>query len=428
MYSTNEHTEKHCGRRRKRNIRTETDCEGDTVVIGTEYIRTDRQTQRTYHFTHNQMSPRSMIVLIFSVIAVISPTVHGSLTITDHEYPLMHFTKLISEEHFTAGRPLVIVLPIDPLRVALSLVNSSNKEVGYLIEELHKSGRWPILVHNFDYKMNGNMYTEIHQHGSYIILTSVPCTFWENYITGFFYQFHVLFYGNNTKHSWNPRAKFVVSVKSNCTLLDNKLISRTILKNLWNFNVMKAAVLFLKSNEHTGNDMQQNTSDSAQGTYLELHTWYPYENSDRCNPAGGTVPVKVFRVRNLSDIRRSEIFRGYIDNNFHGCPFHMHIRKLPLLVYLTGPNLYNDSNHQHFYVDEWEVELVRVIGKALNMSLHFLYPVEGNYTKIFEDIPSIFVGRFREIDSTYKNFYEHTRIYLSVRFVWYTPCAVKYQR
>jgi hypothetical protein len=65
-----------------------------------------------------------MIYLIFTVVTVISPTVHRSLQITDHEYPLMPYTKLISEEHFTAGRPLVIVLP-------LAEEDSANNEVGY---------------------------------------------------------------------------------------------------------------------------------------------------------------------------------------------------------------------------------------------------------------------------------------------------------
>jgi len=49
------------------------------------------------------MCSRVMIILIFLVVAVISLRVHGSLKITDHEYTLMHYTKLISEEHFTAG-------------------------------------------------------------------------------------------------------------------------------------------------------------------------------------------------------------------------------------------------------------------------------------------------------------------------------------
>jgi len=71
---------------------------------------------------HKQMFHRAMILLIFPVVAVFSPTLHWSLTFTDHEYPLIQYTKLISEEHFTAGRPLVIVLP-------LAEEESTNKEV-----------------------------------------------------------------------------------------------------------------------------------------------------------------------------------------------------------------------------------------------------------------------------------------------------------
>jgi len=95
---------------------------------------------------------------------------------------------------------------------------------------------------------------------------------------------------------------------------------------------MNVAVIFLKSNEHGCNDLQQNTTDSAQGTYVELHTWYPYETSDRCNPTEGTVPVKVFIERNLSDISRSDIFIGYFGKNFQGCRIKVYVREAPYLV------------------------------------------------------------------------------------------------
>jgi hypothetical protein len=72
---------------------------------------------------------------------------------------------------------------------------------------------------------------------------------------------------------------------------------------------------------------KKNTRDSAQGTYLELHTWYPYENSDRCNPEEGTVPVRVFTVRSLSYFRRRDIFRGYFDKSFHGWPIIVYLRE-----------------------------------------------------------------------------------------------------
>jgi hypothetical protein len=117
-----------------------------------------------------------MIVSIYIFVTVISSTVHRNLTITDHEHTLMHYTKLISEEHFNAGRPLVTVLP-------LVEEDCTNTKVEYLIEELHTSGRWPTLVHNVSYKMNGNTYTEIQQHGSCIILISGPCKEWEEHIS-----------------------------------------------------------------------------------------------------------------------------------------------------------------------------------------------------------------------------------------------------
>ena len=71
-----------------------------------------------------------MILGILFAVTVISSPVHASLPNVEHEYPLMHYTKLISEENFTAGRPLVIMLP-------LAEEDSINKEVIYLIDELH---------------------------------------------------------------------------------------------------------------------------------------------------------------------------------------------------------------------------------------------------------------------------------------------------
>jgi len=111
-----------------------------------------------------------------------------------------------------------------------------------------------------------------------------------------------------------------LDVESNVTLFENTFISRSFLGDLWSYHFSKSDLLFTSSNVQESRDLQQNTAYSAQCTYLEWHTSYPYENSDRCNPAEGTVPVKVFTVRNFSNNRRSDIFRGYIGKNFQGCP------------------------------------------------------------------------------------------------------------
>jgi hypothetical protein len=64
--------------------------------------------------------------------------------------------------------------------------------VEYLIEKLHTSGRWPILVYNINSKVNANMYTEIYQHGSYIIPILGPCKEGEEYIPRIWQQFFEL--------------------------------------------------------------------------------------------------------------------------------------------------------------------------------------------------------------------------------------------
>ena len=104
-------------------------CFLHTFGITTEHYIA--RAQKLLHLSENQLSKKKdMILEILVAVTVFSCSVHGALPTTEHEYPLMHYTKLISEDHFPAGRPLVIVLP-------LAEEDATNKEVGYLIEELH---------------------------------------------------------------------------------------------------------------------------------------------------------------------------------------------------------------------------------------------------------------------------------------------------
>jgi hypothetical protein len=144
-------------------------------------------------------------------------------------YPLMQYTRLISEEHCSVGRPLMILL-------ALAVKESTSEDVGYLIQELQISGCWPILVYNFSTNSNGSMYTEINMHESYIFLISGSCEERTEYISRFQQQLYKLSADNNTWQSWNPRAKYVVSVMSNCEQKENTDISRA---NSVNFGLEK---------------------------------------------------------------------------------------------------------------------------------------------------------------------------------------------
>jgi hypothetical protein len=158
---------------------------------------------------------------------------------------------------------------------------------------------------------------------------------------------------------------------------------------------------------------------------LELHTWYPYENSDRCNTEEGTVLVKVFTVRNVSDIKGRDIFRVYFGKNLHRCPLNVHVEIKPPYVYPPKRIWYNNSGYHNVYEDGIEIELLRIIGNALNMILDIEDITKVDNRKIN---PPIYGGGYVTYSSALDYFTERTHGYLNARYEWYTPCALKHQR
>jgi hypothetical protein len=306
----------------------------------------------------------------------------------------------------------------------LAAEGSTSNEVSYLIQELHTSSRWPVLVFNATNELNRNMYTEIHQHYSYIILIAGSCKDWEQNTFDFQKQVSALSEGT-LRESWNPNARFVIPFMANCTYFDCKNISRSILSHLWTYQVSNAIVLFLKPNAQGSKDLQHNDSDLRKGTSLEIHTWYPYENSERCNPADGTVLVKVLTLRNLSDIRKNDIFKRIYDKNFHRCPISVRVNRAPPFVELPKRVWNNGSGYQDVYEDGWEIKMLKIIGNSLNMSLDIETKGKEKYRT---SPPVIYVGGYAIFPSQKTVLLESSRNYFTEHSAWYTPCAVKYQK
>jgi hypothetical protein len=61
--------------------------------------------------------------------------------------------------------------------------------------------------------MRGNMYIETHKHGCYVVLISGPCQERKAHTSSFQQRLSRLCFGN-TGRSWDPTAKFAVSVMS----------------------------------------------------------------------------------------------------------------------------------------------------------------------------------------------------------------------
>jgi len=135
--------------------------------------------------------------------------------------------------------------------------------------------------------------------------------------------------------------------------------------------------------------------------------------------------VKVFRVRNLSDIRKNDIFIRVNNKNYHKCLISVRVRTAPPFVYPPERAWKEGSGYQNVYEDGWEIELLKMIGKSLNLALEIESHDKEKHRK---SRPAIYGGGLIIFPSTKFSLIESSQNYLTLYLAWYTPCAVKYQR
>jgi hypothetical protein len=130
----------------------------------------------------------------------------------------------------------------------------------------------------------------------------------------------------------------------------------------------------------------------------------------------------MFTVRNLSDIRRSEIFREYFGKNFHTYPFTVYVRTMSPLLYPPELVRYNDAYNQTVYDERFEIEMLKVFANAINMSLDIasvgevlgiLIAAGGKEVEGIKGQPFIFVGWLPAVICELYNFCEYTRRYVN---------------
>ena len=133
----------------------------------------------------------------------------------------------------------------------LSVAEDNSTDKGYLLEQLHTSNRWPILLFNINCQLNGNMYTEIQKHSSYTILISGQCQEGEKLRSVSMKQLLAMSEVMDLKlKSWKTSARYFVTVVANCTYFNNANISRSILSHHWNYHFTNVFFLFVKSHDH----------------------------------------------------------------------------------------------------------------------------------------------------------------------------------
>jgi hypothetical protein len=127
--------------------------------------------------------------------------------------------------------------------------------------------------------------------------------------------------------------------------------------------------------------------------------------------------------RGILGILRKAIYFKRITRTFT-CPTIVRVDDAPPFVNPPKRVRNKESGYQNVYEGGWDIELLGVVGNALNLSLDFHAGKEKEYLKAFQlSTPGVVI-----FPSIKFGLMKSTRSYISENLVWYTPCNLKYQK
>ncbi|PSN39867.1 Ionotropic receptor 585 [Blattella germanica] len=313
----------------------------------------------------------------------------------------------IGENYFPISQPLAVSFP--HLR---EFQDPGKKEEGeeIFIGNLHVMGLWPIIVFGDQRKFYYD-FTNSGLIGSYIFIVRGLCDNLQSTVELFNKRIFELLV--HSWRSWNPKAVFLVCITSNCDVQRQKLLARYFLSILWSVRVGKAMILF-------------EVNAYAKWT---VYFWYPYTTAMTCSPDDDLRMCDLEKEENK--MKSCFPLVSSYGRNYQGCPLKIIPRISEPFVSLPK-NAYNNST-TIFYDDGWEIKLIQIISKQLNMTEIYLRTPEqflttnlGAVLPLLGGMVDIALGSVdaQQVVPTI----ETTASYLTVKEGWYTPCARKMPR
>ena len=334
----------------------------------------------------------------------------------------------IGEKYFENGRTLVLSFSAnntlqkdENTEVAVKSVESATQSQldtsDILLERLHSSIRWPIVVFSpaeeirkLDPRALDTRNSE--KHGSYILMV--------RYHGGDLSEVREQIYQLESLPAWNSRAKFVVVAEENNARRSDKML-KDILKEFWKWNVFN--VVILSPTEHT-----------SASTTVGVYTWFPYRlPSGRCGELLQLVLLDTcLATGNMTGrfLNNSPIFEEKIPYNLNGCPFRVSTLKFHPFIIFDNSTL-----------DGSEIRLILSIADKINVTLKFSVSLaperkgqrlpNGTWTGLKGEIISglsdmIFGHILTNLDDHL--LFDDTIIYSSDKFSWYIARADPYPR
>ena len=294
-------------------------------------------------------------------------------------------------------------------RDTLNDLINMNTLVDLLFSEL---SRWTIVVFGNTSECNAVNYDVC---GSYVILTTS--------VTLLQKQLRSL---SNCSY-WNPRGRFVVALLNN--FYDPPLMAHWLLKELWKHKITNSLVL-----------VPNEEGESIPA--LNAYTWYPYHSTRQCVEVKNIGLLDTWvKKGNGYFLKKTHLFPQKISKNLHRCPLRIATVETiytvtdPYTVFLSSSNI-----TKLMYKDGWEVKLLNIIAKTMNMTLHYLDPLhdfwdstdgEGNYAGFTRELLSnradVSLGLI-VVRTPLPAVVVLTRPHHWGRLSWYVPCGIRYPR
>lgn len=380
-------------------------------------------------------------VLFFSISCWFLDIVTTNMTDVQH---LVACLRTISHKHFTPGSTTALFSSSrigDNRSVTLTPSTMNDLESHLILELNHLSvGAFVVLQHPNENAVDLLDETEQNIYKNCIIVVYVEKE------SGVIEELGGKLYLLSSMASWNPVARFVVSVTITNDVYNCQATAKIVLKELWSYKVLNAIVILKSPKTQTkGNDA--GTFRNIRDQNLEIYTWFPYHDQGRCLAFHDVIQFDIWLMEGKGRFKNNkDLFPDKITYNLHKCPITAGTFPVDFVV---GPYKYLDMNDSTIsespyvtYDSGIEIRFIKLVAERLNVTLKFLPPPPNNekWGNITEDgritglLGQIVLGK---ADIGFGAWPLHpklimvmdaTKTYYRDDWLWWVPCAKKVPR
>lgn len=243
--------------------------------------------------------------------------------------------------------------------------------------------------------------------------------------------------------SWNPHARFVVSVVITNDAYNSQGTAKVVLEELWSFKILNAIVI-LKSSQTQTNGKDASTFSNGHHQNLEIYTWFPHHDQVRCWAFRDVILFDTWLMEGHGRFRNNiDLFPNKITRNLQKCPITAGTFPIDFAV---GPYRYLDKNDSTTsespyvtYDSGTEIRFIKLVAERLNLNLKFLPPPPNNekWGNITEDgritglLGQIVLGKADigfgawPLHPKLIMIMDSTKTYYRDDWLWWVPCAKK---